>query len=94
MPWIPYKKNSTPDKHGEYFVIKFYPGTNDMGFFKPIPPEKKIELMYYMQIMELEQDFPDRCIYVKHNIWEDQHRLKQKPENILYWFELDPIPEE
>lgn len=50
--------------------------------------------MKYIQTMELEQELHDRCIYVKQNVWEDAFGIRQKPEEILYWFKLDPIPED
>lgn len=94
MPWIPYNTNSHPEKQGEYFVLKFYPGLTTHSFFGPFPPKKKIELMIYKQKLRLENDFHDHCVYVKYNAWEDHCGLEQKPEEILYWYELDPIPEE
>lgn len=96
MPWIPYKKNSTPEKLGEYFVIKSYQGTdkNHISFFLPIPPDKKIETMVYKQKMHLEENLHDRCVYVKYNAWEDKHGLEQKPDEIVYWYKLDPMPED
>lgn len=94
MPWIPYEIKSCPDEYGDYFVIKSYPGKINMGFFKPIPPEKKIELMTYKQKLRLEQDYHDRCVYVKYNAWVNKNDIEQNPDDILFWFKLDPIPED
>jgi len=94
MGWIKYEKGSFPEKHGEYFVIKFIEGTKDIGFFKPVPPKKEICFMEYRRTMKLEENFVDRCVYVKYNAWFDKHGLEQKPEEILYWYKLDEIHEE
>jgi len=94
MGWIKFGKGSFPEKTGKYFVIKFHEGTKEMVFFKPIPPEKTIELMEYRVDIKFEQEFPDRCIYLKYKAFFDRHGLEQKPEEILYWYKLDEIPED
>lgn len=94
MTWIKYEKGSFPEKHGHYFVIKLFEGSKGMAFFKPIPPKKDICFMEYKRTMKLESDAVDRCIYVKYNVWIDKYDHEQKPEEILYWYKLDEMPEE
>jgi hypothetical protein len=94
MTWIKYKKDSCPEKPGQYFVIKYHEGTKEMAFFKPIPPKKTIELMEYRLNLQLEQEMADRCIYIKYNAFFDKHGIEQKREEILYWYRLDEMPEE
>ena len=86
-------KEKVPPALGWYQVVKFYEGTKKIDFFEPILPRKSIEFMQWKTNMKVESDFIDRCIYVKYKCFVDEFGLEQKPEDILYWFELDPVPE-
>lgn len=94
MGWVKYEKGSFPERLGEYYIVKFYTGTKEMAFFKPIPPKKVIERMEYKMVMELEEEKCDRCIYRKHKAWFDKFGIEQKPEEILYWYKLDEMPQD
>lgn len=93
MTWVKVTERKPP-KPGWYNVIKFDPGSKGSGFFSPIPPSKNIEYYQWKEKLCHEESFEDRVIYKRHLCFEDQHGIKQKPEEILYWYELDPIPEE
>lgn len=93
MGWVA-KKNRLPPETGWYNVIKFHPGTAGLGFFKAVPPWKSSEYMQWKNTMKLEEDCVDRCIYLKYKAFFDLSGIEQKPEEILYWYELDPLVED
>lgn len=93
MGWV-LTKERKPEHEATYFVVEFIEGTKGSGFFNPISPCKKITLMSYQTLMKIESNYSDRVIYKKYKAFKNQYDLEQKEENILYWYELDPIPEE
>lgn len=92
MGWILLQERR-PDKQGWYQVIKIHKGLEGVGFFKPIPPWKSIEYVKWTQGMKLENEYHDRCVYLKYKCFMDQSGIEQSPNEILYWYELEPIPE-
>jgi len=92
--WVKYQKGSFPQEIGQYYVIKYVEGTKGMAFFKAIPPSKQISLMDYRNTMIMEENAIDRVIYRKYKAWFDKYENEQKPEDILYWYKLDEMPED
>jgi hypothetical protein len=91
MGWVKYEKGSFPPKLGEYFIVKYSAEIPACGLFNYTPPSVDIELASYARTMKLENDCVDRCVYVKYNAFFKNQ--KEIPfEQVLYWYELDPIP--
>jgi hypothetical protein len=92
MGWV-LKEDRLPPKDGWYLVINFIEGTPEMGFFRPLPPSYSTHYMCWKTHLKLEEDFADRCVYVKGKAFYDLNDNLAKNESIKYWYELDPIPE-
>lgn len=92
MGWV-LKKDRLPPQDGWYQVIIYREGTKEMGFFKPIPPSQSLDFMQWKTTMKLEQDFADRCVYVKGKAFFDLGDSEQSMNMVTHWYELDPIPE-
>lgn len=92
MTWV---KTSVrmPESEGWYQVVKLNKGSERDGFFAPVLPTKSIKFMQYKQSMKLEQDFVDRCVFVKFKCFITENGVRIKSDEILYWYELDAIPE-
>lgn len=93
MTWVKLSEKKPPEV-GFYSVIKFHPGTPSVGFFNALPPERRIEYLKWDLKMKLEEDYADRCIYKKYYCFTDGYATEERSEHILYWYELDPIPED
>lgn len=92
MTWIKFNERK-PSEKGWYKVVKFIPGTEGKGFFSPIPPAKRIEHDLWDERLKHEQTFADRVIYKRIMCFIDQVGIELRADEILYWYELDPIPE-
>jgi hypothetical protein len=93
MSWI-CLKDRLPPKEGWYQAVKLHPGIKELAFFKAVPPWKSVNYLNWTTKMKLESDSTDRCVYLKYKCFVNQHGLEQNYDEIIYWYELDPIPEE
>ncbi len=92
MSWV-CTKQRLPPKEGWYQVIKFHSEIKEVAFFKSVPPRKSIEYMQWTTKMKLESDDEDRCVYVKYKCFA-RDRFEETLDEIIYWYELDAIPEQ
>lgn len=93
MTWVS-KKERLPPQDGWYNVIKLNHGVERVGFFRPIPAHKSLDYMQWRTSMELENNYVDRCIYRKYKAFFNKNGIEQEKDEIIYWYELDPIPED
>ena len=93
MTWIKVTERKPPET-GWYKVVKFDPGTTESGWFFPVPPKKNIKYYQWAEKLRHEESFVDRVIYKRYHCFVDEHGLEQKLDEILYWYELDCIPED
>jgi len=93
MTWVKLSERR-PETIGYYNVVRYYPGIPSATFFRPIPPWKEIKYLLWNQKMKLEEEYADRCVYKKYECFVTEHNEPVDRQEILYWYELDPIPEE
>jgi hypothetical protein len=93
MTWVKLSERR-PETIGYYNVVRYYPGFKIARFSKPEPPRKQIEYLLWNQKMKLEEEYADRCVYKKYDSFVTEHDMPVDRQEILYWYELDPIPEE
>ncbi len=93
MGWVKFSER-IPEKSGEYFVIQLIEAYPESSFFKGYASYRKIKLMKWVQKMKLESNCVDRCVYIKYYSFEEHAIEIENEKMILYWFELDSMPEE
>ena len=93
MAWVKYEEGTYPDP-GWYQVVVSYPGTAGVGMFSGCAPTKNIQYMQYKKHLKLKKEFEDRVEYEKCYSFFDFNGLQFLAGDILYWYELDPIPQD
>lgn len=93
MTWVSTKQR-LPPKKGWYNVIKLDRSCLDSKFIKTIPPSRTLEYMEWKPCMKLEEDCEDRVVYKKYKAFFETLGMEHNSDEIIYWYELDPLPEE
>jgi hypothetical protein len=91
MGWVKFSERR-PEHKGYYSVLRCYVGKKCGSSALVVPPYREIGYLLWDQKMKLEEEFADRCIYRKYKCFTDEDDFPVNNEEILYWYEIDPIP--
>lgn len=93
MTWIKFSERK-PERPGTYPIVKLNKGSPSTGFFNAIPPSHSIRYMEWKETLKFKSQSSSDVIYEKIKLFIDEHEIRQNEDEIIFWYELDPIPEE
>jgi|ERR1700721_4517488 len=92
MTWIKFSDRK-PEHKGTYAVVKLIKGTPAAGFFQATPPSLRVEHLNWIETLQFHSQTKEKVTYSKEKIFVNEHQIEIDPTEILYWYELEPIPE-
>ena len=94
MGWVSCKER-LPELQGFYYVVEYDKGHTPTltGLFQGRHPSRKVSHVYFSSHLELEADYADRAVYLKYRCFKNGAGQPYPSDEILYWYELDPMPE-
>ncbi len=97
MPWINIKER-LPDREGWYYINFITEATPPKGLFCGSPSIKSTRHYYFKEYLVKEDEGADRVVFLKVKGFLSDPQANSydsiPKKNILYWYELEPVPEE